>query len=82
MSEDEFHEVVSETHVEEYIHCNFGWGGVDKSGSNGYSGWYRIGIFDASLGHPGQVHPSNTFQKDAGSEGNYKYDFRLITNIH
>lgn len=82
MSEDEFHEVVSETHVEEYIHCNFGWGGVDKSGSNGYSGWYRIGIFDASLGHPGQVHPSNTFQKDAGSKGNYKYDFRLITNIY
>lgn len=81
MSEDEFHEVVSETHVEEYIHCNFGWGG-DKYGGNGYSGWYRIGIFDASLGHPGQVHPSNTFQRDAGREGNYKYDFRLITNIN
>lgn len=68
----------------ELVHNNFGWGdshfeskyglGLDGSRANN-TGWYHIGIFNTR----GHKESSNTYK--SGTENNFQYANKIITNI-
>ncbi len=68
----------------ELVHNNFGWGdsyigkyGLELDGSRAVNtGWYHIGIFDTQ----GKKEASSVYK--SGTERNYQFLLKIITNIY
>jgi hypothetical protein len=56
---------VSYYQYDEYVRCNYGWGGLDN-------GYYLSGVFDTNAG-------STTLK--SGTPGYYQYDMKILPNI-
>ena len=56
---------VSYYQYDEYVRCNYGWGGLDN-------GYYLSGVFDTNAG--------STALK-SGTSGYYQYDIKILPNI-